>query len=1116
MVSEQRMSLSRILAVNWYGYRQIIDVGGLTLITGANGSGKSALLDLIQLVMLGEQTSKFNKAAAGAGSGRSLRGYCLCDTNTVGRDGQERYLRPSGVTLAALEFTGSPRGNDSTPHRETWGARIEYESPTAKPRTVWFYVPGRITELDFLNEMSASGNLEFQPEDVFRVQVKRSEGEVFDRQKTYLDEMAHRLHLGFDRDQMNKTLPKAMAFQPVDNFETFIRDFLLEAALPDVRMVKMSVEAHRRAKERLDKMVDIHARLTRICDAHAAMEEARKEVNLAAHLRDAIKHEQCKFQRESLLQEAARKRADNDANEEASQVAISERDELRDQLESVRQQFYRDDTQARMETVRGKLEAAKKELAKLIDLQKTARHFLQDKVRQWQDWLQYGTRLGLQAPSETAAEMALLRGSHEARGLDAIARLARICDGLMADAKDTLRGEDEAIRQLESRERQLIAELAHFQEGRAAASPLLDALRARGQRAVALGRVVEVTNEGEKWWPLLEALLANDRQAVLPEDYLAAWEQAQHVKSPTEPLINPTELEATTAKTLGGSLRNFVQTLHPQAGLWLDHRLGNVMPVKLSIDLDRHERAMSLDGWLKDPPRRVKLVPEKDLTLGETGLKRMREAREAELEEVRSELEAHRKVQQDWRTYVQRAKDWHLDDATIPTGTTELRRWEEVSKEVEMQAETYQLLASPEREEAARRVKDLERRLEGAIERIARLDERMKKFRQEDAERTDRLSALEENEKQSMLSRLASRAKLTGILDKEIEERLAQAAKQFSDWNRREEAAAELQRSWQVKTEKELLKRDEERRALVAPSAHPELAEVYDANEPNNDRYALRLRELEDQELAKYRDEALRASREWEERLQHQVLDVLREKLDEADRTKKELNRAMDHEIGGWRYQLSSAQDRAHTAIWTLVEKGLPSGEGMDLFNSNQQDELARAKKELMEAIDAVDQPGDSRKQRALDYRYYHHWDIKAQPAGHGEAASISLNRSAKKQSGGENQAPFFVAMLAAFQRVYDLGARQQKTNLGLVVMDEAFSKLSGDRIDHCLALARNFGLQLVMAFPEDRLPTMINHADTVVQCHVKRSYDAKSGVVSNIENNVVLVTRDHLREILA
>ena len=259
----------------------------------------------------------------------------------------------------------------------------------------------------------------------------------------------------------------------------------------------------------------------------------------------------------------------------------------------------------------------------------------------------------------------------------------------------------------------------------------------------------------------------------------------------------------------------------------------------------------------------------------------------------------------------------------------------------------------------------------------------------------------------------------------------------------------------------------------------------------------------------------MEAKREWEDRLQHQVLDVLREKLSEADRTKRELNRAMDHEIGGWRYQLTSRADKAHTAIWTLVEKGLPSGSEMELFNAAGREDIERAKNELMAAIDAADNPEDKRHQRALDYRYYHHWDIEAKPAGRGDAAAISLNKSAKKQSGGENQAPFFVATLAAFRRVYDLGRRDDPQNLGLVVMDEAFSKLSGDRIDGCLAMARNFGLQLIMAFPEDRLPTMFQHADTVVQCRVERTYDPDTEQIQNIEHWVVRVEGARLAELM-
>ena len=218
----------------------------------------------------------------------------------------------------------------------------------------------------------------------------------------------------------------------------------------------------------------------------------------------------------------------------------------------------------------------------------------------------------------------------------------------------------------------------------------------------------------------------------------------------------------------------------------------------------------------------------------------------------------------------------------------------------------------------------------------------------------------------------------------------------------------------------------------------------------------------------------------------------------------------MEHNIGGWKYQLSMRMDRAHSAIWTLVEKGLSAG--LELFAAGGKDEINRAKEALMFAIENADDP---RHQKALDYRYYHHWDIQAIPAGKTDAAAISLNKNAKKQSGGENQAPFFVAMLAAFQRVYDIGRKDQRRNLGIVIMDEAFSKLSGDRIDDCLELARNFGLQLIMAFPEDRLPTMIQHAETVVQCRVARTYDESSGQVQNIENWCIRVDRDRLVETL-
>jgi uncharacterized protein YPO0396 len=460
----------------------------------------------------------------------------------------------------------------------------------------------------------------------------------------------------------------------------------------------------------------------------------------------------------------------------------------------------------------------------------------------------------------------------------------------------------------------------------------------------------------------------------------------------------------------------------------------------------------------------------------------MKDLREADLKSLEHDLVQARSERDDWRQFLNRAREWGLNEFLPPAGADQLALLPELQREAGELDQTIALLATPERLQAIEQVETASRTLEGVIERIGRLAQSLGDFQQFEREQTDAIAALTEQEEQARLARSTTRAGVFGFDDAAIRERLTAARQQTNSWRKAAEMAAAFAVQLDSRAAEARRLRDEARRELVAAPNHPELADALDIEAEDNEAFDRRREELETHELERYRLAAEDARREWEERLQHQVLDVLREKLSEAERTKREINRAMNHEIGGWRYQLTSRADKAHTAIWTLVEKGLPTGAEMELFNAAGREDIERAKTELMAAIDDADNPDDKRHQRALDYRYYHHWDIEAKPAGRGDAAAISLNKSAKKQSGGENQAPFFVATLAAFRRVYDLGRRDDVQNLGLVVMDEAFSKLSGDRIDDCLALARNFGLQLVMAFPEDRLPTLFQHADTVVQ----------------------------------
>ena len=68
--------LKKVLLINWLNYSfQEVEFGRITFLTGKNASGKSTLIDAIQLVMLGETNGKFFNQAANEKSGRTLESY---------------------------------------------------------------------------------------------------------------------------------------------------------------------------------------------------------------------------------------------------------------------------------------------------------------------------------------------------------------------------------------------------------------------------------------------------------------------------------------------------------------------------------------------------------------------------------------------------------------------------------------------------------------------------------------------------------------------------------------------------------------------------------------------------------------------------------------------------------------------------------------------------------------------------------------------------------------------------------------------------------------------------------------------------------------------------------
>lgn len=1129
----RRISLTRIVALNWYGFRQIFEVGDNVLISGAFGTGKSALLDLMQYVLLGEHW-RANRAAAGNARGRDLVGYCLGDTNQT-RNGQRHFLRPNGVSLIALEFTREPDAPGQDPRRETWGIRLEFRSPDTAPSQTYFYLPARLEYGDIAPE----GKL--LSDDEFRRWVRREfdSENIFHRQRDYLEEMAAPRHLNFDSGAFQRTFPKAIAFELEDNVEKFIREFILEESPLDVREVRASLRAYHDTRQRLEKQEDEAEFLRRVCRQHERGEQARREAAILRHVGTALRQLQAEERRARHAAELQRLEETHAAELQELHRARADEAEVARLLEDVRFQIQKDPQDIELDKLERERRTLQSRLTTLRESQRSVQERLSARQGCWQQWLQSGSSLPLDGLgkilSPDAKLLARLREGAITDRLEAAAALSGKYHEITLAVRELLRPLEEKIRGVSSLRQQLAQDLEHLAKGRApGAFPVFQAIRQKlGDRAEQLGRLIEVQPEAERWWPALELFLGRQRWVVVVND-AADYREALEVLRKTaaggegEALLHPSEVQELGRKVLPGSLFTKVTVQHPVARPYVEHLLGEIVCVDSVRELEATSaaRAITPEGIFKSRPlrRRLKSAGAVALTLGRVGLERMKAAKLQEQENARVELESLQRRLGDVQGWLERGRRDGLGEPLAAEAVGEFSRLPELERELGTLRETIDLLSTPEREARQRRLGELEADRANLLRRIGALADAQAKYDLPARRERDALAAAQDEIHDAALSveqsRLAIGRDFPGLFEAELQARRDEFHTAYPKWPDCYAAvsAAAVKASATAAEAKE--KRNAERLLLATARdaqgqlRHPEYQSDFSADDEDNDAWTNRLRILETAELAHSRELAADRQREWERRLEENVLNELNRRIQAATDTIRLLDRYLAQPVGRFRYRIAQRRDTAgYGAIWSLLQTGLEVTD--PLLAAIPDNETQRAKEELMKAIDAPDRSED-RVRRLLDYRFYHRYDIEMVPAERPDAPPISLARSGRNLSGGESQAPFFVSMLAAFRRVYDRGNRDstRSQQLGLVVMDEAFSKLSGDGIEDCLALARAFQLQLVMAFPPERLGVMVPHAQTVVICQKEVKRD-REGFVTQITNIPLVATMAEAMEAL-
>lgn len=171
-------------------------------------------------------------------------------------------------------------------------------------------------------------------------------------------------------------------------------------------------------------------------------------------------------------------------------------------------------------------------------------------------------------------------------------------------------------------------------------------------------------------------------------------------------------------------------------------------------------------------------------------------------------------------------------------------------------------------------------------------------------------------------------------------------------------------------------------------------------------------------------------------------------------------------------------------------------GFGEDEFYQKYEVQIRRLTDKFMPPRDADETVRSAFKknmEKFADYRTYLNFRMYERTEdAYGNVKKNYVDDMAGRDSGGEGQNPKYVALLAGFAMLY-MQQNNRESKIRLVLLDEAFSKMDKERSEVCLHYARQLGLQMIVCVPDERLQSLIRNVDSV---HAFRRFNNRISMI--------------------
>lgn len=1087
-------ALSKICLNNWhYIDRKILTLNeGINFFTGHSGSGKSTVIDALQIVLYANTDGRgfFNKAAADD-SDRSLIEYLRGMVN-ISENNESQYLRNhnfSSTIVLELEQT-------NTHEKQCVGVVFDVETATNEISRMFFWHMGGLLE----------NHYRFDKRCMTTVEIKEYLQRTFSEEQYYCGTSNERFRRqlydvylgGLDMEKFPRLFKRAIPFKMNIKLEDFVKEYICMEQDIHIEDLQESVMQYGRMRSKLEETQREIERLTEIREVYQAYTTANQEM------------QNCTYQIERLnMLQLNQKMQENRDKIEGRTEEIARQETFQTRIEKEQRELKKEYEDVLVRIAGSGYSALEQEM---ISLNETLERLAGSKAR----WDAVSQRLKEWktkdiTPNQTIWDIEKFAGGNISAG--ELKRLKESLAEIRRDLEDERQETTTRLTRIKKEEKDARDELRELKQGHKAYPQEVEEARHELRRRLQerCGKFVNVQIladlldvRDERWHNAVEGYMGNNKLLLIVEpryakDAMEIYQGMEKRKYFRAAVLDTEKVIEAEPLARPGSLAEEVTAKEPYVKAYIRFFLGNVKKCETIEELRECRVGITPDCMLYHSFRLQHINPDNYTRSAYIGERSMR-ARIRRLESHCQKLQEERLPLQEMLEEIRRVMElemlslpesdylgWQKDAAQIPN--KERRKRQLTEQMQKLKAESVQVLEE-QKDELDRRIEEKKEALDEVKKEIWKNQNAIEGFQ------TDALRLEEE-----LLQKHQLVDSLCGGRNTPEAERMESVFQTFLEGKR--------------STNYEYLRRKKQEEQLPlerqAESAYQKLIDVrssyareyphrtFSTSTKDNSKYDKLLDSLQCEDLERYRVAADRQAHAAVEHFKDDFIFKIRSAIREAEQMKDELNRIISRlDFGKDKYRFVITPNKGADGRFykMFMDDNLqidPSQLGnridnqLNMFTMEHEQEYGEMMNELIQIFippeNATQEEQDEAKrnmEKYADYRTYLSFDMQQIVQGEKDMR-IGLSKMIKKNSGGEGQNPLYVALLASFAQVYRVNLSpklRRNPTLRLVVLDEAFSKMDAEKVASCISLIRGLGFQAIISATNDKIQNYLENVD--------------------------------------